>query len=259
MRMHNTLVIQSHRSPLPLPWLEHCIASVKTWSDLNGFDYRWLGDELFDGLSAQQRQKTENQKVIATDLGRLKRLQEALAEGYDTVIWCDADFMIFDPQQFALPPSCSYGFGREIWVQTHPNHSKKLKTYTKIHNAFMFFRAGNSFLNFYHDSAQALLDQTSGPMPPQFIGPKLLTAIHNVVQCPVVETAGMLSPLILKDILAGGGKALTLFKEKTRLKTSQPMAAANLCSSLSEAEGLTNEQMLCVIERLPASFQSPKH
>ena len=46
--MSKTLVLQSHRHPLPISWLETCIDSVKSWAGLNKFEYQFLGDELLD-------------------------------------------------------------------------------------------------------------------------------------------------------------------------------------------------------------------
>ena len=114
----------------------------------------------------------------------------------------------------------------------------------KVHNAFMMYKKGNSFLDFYTDTAERLLLQNNGRIPPQFIGPKLLTAIHNVVQCPVLETAGMLSPLVVKDIANGGGAALDLFKQKS----PQKILTANLCSSLYESGEVSEEEIeKCII------------
>jgi hypothetical protein len=112
-----------------------------------------------------------------------------------------------------------------------------------VHNAFLLFEAQfgqrNSFLDFYTTHAERLLEKVNGPMPPQFIGPKLLTALHNVVQCPVQENAGMLSPWTIKDIIAGDGPALSLFLEKS----PQPLAGANLCSSLSASNVLSERAL----------------
>jgi hypothetical protein len=134
-------------------------------------------------------------------------------------------------------PDESYAVGREIWIQ----HDKqgRLRSYKKVHNAFLMFRRDNSFLSFYLESAQRLLRQNQGTMPPQFIGPKLLTALHNVVQLPVMESAGMLSPLVIKDILQDGGDALQQFVDDS----SCPIAGANLCISSREQEKLTCEEM----------------
>ena len=244
--MANTIVIQSHRQPLPLEWLSSCIDSVKHWANLNKFDYRLLGDELFDYVSAALLEKTKTQRVIATDLARLKVLQHYLTKGFDTVVWCDADFLIFAPTAFRLPDE-PYAVGREVWIQTNNNDPQKLNAYIKVHNAFMMFRQGNSFLDFYADTAERLLTLNEGPVPPQFIGPKLLTAIHNVAQCPVLETAGMLSPSVIKDIAQGKGPALDLFTKRS----PQAIAAANLCSSLHQGgEVNPTEIEKCIAELL---------
>jgi len=242
-KLKHTLVIQSHRTSLPFVWLQECIDSVQAWAANSGLDYQWLGDEIFDSLAPELIEKTQTQKVIASDLARLKAMQQALAEGYQRVIWCDADFLVFNPQQFILPDS-SFALGREVWVQEDNN--QKLRAYTKVHNAFMMFCRGNHFLDYYTASAEQLLRANQGRMPPQFIGPKLLTALHNMVSCPVMETAGMLSPLVIRDILKGDGKALQLFKQKS---SSFP-AGANLCSSVTASEGFSDAEMQSLIERL---------
>lgn len=234
--MSNTFVIQSHRSPLPYPWLTHCLESVHRWCELNKFEYKFLNDELYDYLPEDVVEKVKNQKVIAADLARLHVLQDALRRGFETVVWLDADFLIFDPLNFMLPDE-SYAVGRELWVQ-HDTQGK-LKVYKKVHNAFLMFRKGNSFLEFYTETAERLLRQNQGGVPAQFIGPKLLTALHNVAQLPVMESAGMLSPLVIKDIVQHEGKALQLFIEQSPCG----IAGANLCISSREREEVTCAQM----------------
>ncbi|MEH6548415.1 MAG: hypothetical protein V7711_13255 [Pseudomonadales bacterium] len=242
--MRSTLVLQSHTDPLPHRWLSECIGSVKAWAELKCFDYRFIGDELFQSLEADVLEKTASQRVVATDIARLDALIGALHEGYDNVVWCDADFLIFNPAELAMPDS-HYALGREVWVQTDVKNSK-LKARVKVHNAFMVFSQGNSFLDFYRDAALRLVRLNVGPMPPQFVGPKLLTALHNVVQCPVVEAAGMLSPLVINDICCGGGPALELFVRRSQL----PLAGANLCSSLVNGAELDDDMIGQAIDRL---------
>lgn len=232
----STLVIQSHRFPLPYNWIEHCLASVRNWCEKNQFQYRFLGDELFDSIDDDLGKKLKAQPVIAADLARLKILQDALHKGYQTTVWLDADFLIFDPENFVLPDEpCAVG--REVWVQ----HDKQggLKVYKKVHNAFLMFRQGNSFLPFYAETAERLLRKNEGGMPAQFIGPKLLTALHNVVQLPVMESAGMLSPLVVKDIIAGDGNALQLYNKHA----SQDVAGANLCLSSCRQDEVSVAEM----------------
>lgn len=241
--MSNTLVIQSHRTPLPYHWLSLCLESVREWSALNGYGYRFVDDQLFAPLPAALLAKTGEQRVIASDLARLRWLQAALDEGYETVVWLDADFLVFDPKRMVLPDT-PYAVGREVWVQQDTRGW--MRVYNKVHNAFLMFRRGNTFLDFYGETAQRLLEQNSGTMPPQFIGPKLLTALHNIAQLPVMEGAAMFSPMVIRDLLRGEGAALSLFQ------THSPCmpGGANLCTSSCMREEITPDEMTRVIALL---------
>lgn len=241
--MSSTLVIQSHRLPLPYGWLQLCLDSVAAWARANDYDYRFFDDQIFDLVDPTLVEKTGGQVVITSDLARLKCLQQGLLEGYACVIWLDADFLIFKPAEFVLP-AMKYALGREVWVQQ--DDGGKLRAYVKVHNAFMVFRQGNSFLDFYADTAERLLHLNQGGISPQFIGPKLLTALHNIASFPVMETAGMLSPAVLRDLLAGGGEALNLFHAKSAVVP----AGANLSSSLTAKAGFTESQMAALIDVL---------
>lgn len=241
--MSDTLVLQSHRDPLPFHWLQACLESVQCWAEQRQYDYRFIGDELFAPLADAELEKTADQRVIATDLARLLQLQQYLDAGYRAVVWCDADMLIFDPARFTLS-STAYALGREVWVQ--PVRGKGLKSYVRVHNAFLMFRQGNSFLPFYLETARRLLTLNTGRMPPQFIGPKLLSALHNVCQCPVQENAGMLSPLVIKGLLQGDETGPALM----RRRSSVPIAAANLCSSSVERGDLSDADMDALISLL---------
>lgn len=248
--MFSTLVIQSHRSPLPWPWIARCLESVRDWCAMKGYDYHFMGDELFDCVSGSLLEKTRYQTVIATDLARLLNLQNALRRGYETVIWMDADFLIFNPLAFTMPDEpCAVG--REVWVQH--DRQGKLKAYKKIHNAFLMFQKADSFLDFYTDTARRLLTKNQGPVPPQFIGPKLLMALHNVANLPVLETAGMLSPMVIKDLLEGEGPALNLFVKHS----PQPIAAANLCISSCDKAEVSGKEMECLIDTMLDNPEQP--
>ncbi len=253
--MLSTLVLQSHRSPLPHSWLRTCLESVEFWANRSGFAYQFLGDEFFEILPQWVKHKAGLQLVIATDLARLKWLQKYLSSEYERVIWLDADFLIFAPDKFNvlsgenLPEQ--YALGREVWVQPEcadffPHG--KFKVYKKVHNAFLLFERGNNFLDFYTAHAERLLQKNLGSISPQFIGPKLLTALHNVIQCPVQEDAGMLSPWLIQELLMGGGPALKLFLKKS----SQKPSAVNLCSSLVDGKQLADNDLERIIEILLA-------
>ncbi|MEM9056126.1 MAG: hypothetical protein AAGD86_01540 [Pseudomonadota bacterium] len=243
--MSTTLVIQSHRQPLPLPLLTPCLASVRAWADSRGFAYRFVDDALFDALPADLRRRDDLATVVKTDLARLHALRGALDEGYDCAIWCDADCLCFAPDAFDVPDT-DFALGREVWIQTDAQRSDRLRAYVKVHNAFMLFRRDNSFLDFYLGAATRLLRSLDGPCAPQFIGPKFLTAVHNIARCPVAESAGMLSPPVVADIVRGGGAALDLFRQKA----PQPVAMVNLCASLAAGDAAYGAVVDQAVERL---------
>lgn len=221
----DTLIIQSHRDPVPGDWLRFCMDSVRSWASQAGWDYRYLDDELFQPIPADLLDKCTARPVVASDLGRLYALRQGLTDGYSAVVWIDADVFVIESSALELP-SDPYSLGREVWVEK--DESGNLRTRVKVHNAGMVFRAGNSFLEFYLDTAERLLRRNTGSIAPQFLGPKLLTALHNVIGCPVWEQMAMLPPLVAADVLNGGGAALDLFNSKSMT----PPAALNLCASL---------------------------
>jgi len=63
---------------------------------------------------------------------------------------------------------------------------------------------------------------------------------------PVMETAGMLSPLVIKDVIRGGGDALKLFIENSPTM----IAGANLCISSCDSNEVTVHDMEQLIDRL---------
>lgn len=238
-----TVVIQSHRDPLPLPWLQTCIDSVKNWAIASGFEYRWIGDEIFDVLPAALLEKIQHRPVICSDLARLYALSNALREGYQTAVWCDADFLVINAEQLVLPQK-PFAFGREVWVQDEGN--RQLRARVKIHNAFMVFQQANPFLDFYIHSAERLISLNDGGMPAQFVGPKLLTALHNMLHFDVIENAGMLSPEVMADVAAGGDAALKLFLDHH----GKMPAGANLSASMAGHAIMSGLDMDEVIRRL---------
>ena len=85
----------------------------------------------------------------------------------------------------------------------------------------------------------------AGGFPPQFIGPKFLTAQHNIMQLPLIETLGMASPAVLRNLAEGGGEALSL----QRAEQPWPLAAVNLCSSLAVDDQLMRRVCSLLMDR----------
>ncbi|MFT7289464.1 MAG: hypothetical protein ACI87W_003598 [Halieaceae bacterium] len=242
-----TVVLQSQR-PGTLPtWQQHCCESVCAWAKSQAFEYQFCGDELFERLPPRLREKLQGQPVVAADLARLLWMRDCLQSGYERAIWCDADLLIF--QHFDQVP-IDHAFGREFWVQ---RRGEGLRSYRRIHNAWLVFEAGSAILPFYIDRAMAMLQQVRMPVVPQFIGPKLLSALHNIVNFNVEERVGMLSPLAMRDVLHGGGAAL----DQLQHGHGEALCALNLCASYvnRDSDGVCHDDSayLQATERLLAS------
>lgn len=220
-----TLVIQSAPPGLPA-WQERCLASVAAWAAHHGFAYRLCGDELFALLPAWARRKTAGRPQVAADIARLLWARAVLAAGWRRVAWVDADVLVFDPARLALPET-SAAFGREIWVQY--DRRGRLRAYRNVHNAICAFHQDDTTLPFYADKACDVLARLTTIPANQILGPKLLTALHGIVGLDLIPEAGMLSPPVMADLLAGGGPALA----KQRAHQPATPAAVNLAASLT--------------------------
>lgn len=223
-----TVVYQSYKPAGGPAWIGRCLDSVRGWAELRGFDYRFIGDEIFDLVPGWYREKAAGQIPIVTDLGRLLLAHDFLGQGYERTVWLDADALIFDPDGFRLSVTGEYAFGDEVWVQPGKTVGS-LRAYRNVHNAISVFTAGNSFLDFYIHACQSVLERVTGGVPPQIVGPKLLSALHNIIGFKLISEVGMLSPLVVRDIAAGGGPALDLLRCRSR----GPLRAVNLCTSLA--------------------------
>lgn len=226
--MADTIVIQSRPPGEPSDALERACQSVEDWARVSGFAYQMIGDEIFEMIPPWVLDVAGQRKQMAVDIGRLKWTQTLLDQNWAKVIWLDADALIFNPAAMVTDVAEGFAFGREYWVQPGKTRNT-LKTYKNVHNAFMIFTAqGRWALDFYHEAALRILKSAGPTTPPQLVGPKLLTALNNVVQFPLVDCVGMASPLVLADLASGGGDALDALTGAHE----NNIAGLNLCTSL---------------------------
>lgn len=241
-----TAVLQSHRRDCLDGWMGRCIESVASWAQALGADYQLIHDELFDYVPAGLKSHIGHQTVVASDIARLAWLQEMLSQGYERVIWCDADLLIF---RYFEPHDSSHAFGREVWVQLKDGRPR---AYRKIHNAYMAFTAESPVLGFYRESAERLLAKARMPVVPQFVGPKLLTALDNLVGFAVEERVGMLSPLALQTYKNGGGDAIDLTLDGHKEKPCAFNLSASYMGKASDGVCNQTEDYHAVINALLA-------
>jgi len=222
-----TLLIQS-ASPRQLrSWVHRCLESAHEWAQKQGYEYRFIGDEIFERVPDWYRGKVGKKLPVATDYARLVLIQEALREGFEQVLWLDADVLVFDPSlRIQFEGSCA--FGQEVWVQASGDG---YVAHRNVHNAFCAFRQNCVVLPFLlHTTASIVRRVDPTHIAPQLVGPKLLTALHSLSDFALVPEIGALSPAVVGDIVAGKGAALDLLRRKSEIKPK----AVNLCASLIE-------------------------
>ncbi|WP_404380175.1 hypothetical protein [Caenispirillum salinarum] len=244
MSAADRILLQSHR-PDPPPWMRRCLDSVRAFAEAHGYAYRLLDDDaLFDGIPPAYMAKCRDHGRMATaaDLGRLLRARDALAEGAARAVWLDADVLVFAPGRLsadldAAAADHSHAFGVEVWVQPGPKPGARPVARRNVHNAACLFMPATPVLDFLIHACERLVERLEPEkgFPPQLCGPRLLNALDPLVRFPLLETCGMVSPLLGADLIgAGDGRALAAFQQRS--KDMRPPAALNLCSSLAEAE-----------------------
>ena len=197
------------------------LAENKNWS------YRFLDDALFEYVPDRIHTKLTGQLSMAADIVRLAWAKTVFADNkdLDRIIWFDADIFVFAPTLFDVEDRLDFAVGRQIWIQ--PGQDNKLKIYRQVHNAVLVITRQSPVPDFLLHSIITMADRMDRISSPQMLGPKMLTALHNIVGFDAIENVGMASPLVLRDLAARDGLALrALLKESTT-----PLAALNLCSS----------------------------
>ncbi len=222
------LVLQSDKPPPRAAWRAQCLASVRSWAAAQGYDYRFLGDELFEPIPEDVRRACQGVVLPLTDIGRLLWLQKLLTEGWDRVIWLDADILIFDP---ALRIEAE-AVGREVWISKGLRDG--FRAAESVNNCVLSMSAGSSLLERLLDATMAEAAAFRAPPHPRTLGPDLFRRLHAAQPLPTAPDIAMASPPMIAGLAAGDPASLaahrTVWKGLVR--------AANLCGSLIEDDDL---------------------
>ena len=254
--MTKTLVLQSAQSRRA-QWLDTCLVSVESWAAQANYTYRFIGDELFDQVPEWYMHKVAGRMPIASDLGRLLWIKNLLDQGEaDTVVWLDADVLVFAPSKLKVAPVSSCVFGQELWIQknlskSHPKDGEKLQRQNgtwqvrkNVHNALAAFRKGCPMLPFLIEVIQRMMHRVDANfIAPQMMGPKLLSNLHNLADFELMPSVGALSPEVILNLAGKQAKHEETSVENSQgagqgalqallAKQTEPLLAANLCSSL---------------------------
>ena len=228
--MQNVLVLQSVGSDAPV-WHRRCMVSVEQWARRQDYIYRALGDDLFDPVPDWYLAKARGRMPIAADLGRLQWASQMLNQGYDWVIWFDADVLVFAPDMLEIDLQQACTFGQEHWVQLKSGTQNRWEVRKNIHNAFAAFPVHCPLLPFLIDLVLRMMRRVDPDhIAPQMMGPKLLSSLHNLADFDVRPDIGALSPAVTQAV-AGDHATVDALTALCRAQP-QPLVAVNLCASL---------------------------
>jgi len=231
-----TRLIQSASQHAQPDWLRRCMASVESWASGEGWSYRCGGDELFDLVPEDIRTKFADQKPLLADIARLSWARQLFddEEELERVIWLDADVIVFAPGKLVINPAWDFAVGRQIWIQ--PDDDGALKTYRQVHNAILVMQRDAPALDFLRQTTLKIAARHTGRAASQLLGPKLLTALHNIVGFDVVESVGMASPRVIRDIIAKETPSDPSALARLRQASESELGAVNLCASYRNRE-----------------------
>lgn len=221
----STLIFQSYRTHDVPHWITRCLESVQDWATTKGYDYRFIDDELFSYAPDWYREKVENNVQLVSDLSRLILARQFLQEGWQQVVWVDADILVFDPDDFRLKPAGDISFCKETWVDT--DRQGRIIHQKKVNNSVTVFRKNSAFLHFYIEACLQMVRSSRKNPAPETVGTTFLTGLKKVYPLALIENVGIISPAMAYGLLSHQ----TDFSNKFRQWHGHPIRAANLCGS----------------------------
>lgn len=216
-----TLVFQSFRTHEVPEWMNQCMASVKEWASIQGYEYQFLDDHFFSVVPETYRDNVVSQRHLMADYARLLWIKKYLNDGYDRVIWVDADVIILNPHTSPPDSHTHYLFCHEVWIE----HTEAVQAHERINNAIIAMNKENKFLDFYIHACEQMTSTRAGRLRHTDIGTTLLTHILKPLRTPLIQGVAMLSPAMLKAYVDSNLDLIGLFEEKM----AAPMWAANVC------------------------------
>ena len=228
-----TILLQSHRAGPLTRWILSCLDSAAEWAAANRIERRFIHDELFEGLPEDFIAATAAEILPRTDLGRLRWIKRLHGEGWDRVIWLDADILIFD-QSLSFTGDA---LGREAWIA--PGLQGGFRALRKVNNAVLCFDRGSARLARYIAVAEALAARMAAgdtPVTRMALGPDILTRLHVETPFPLHPDVGMISPCMMAALVSNDPAPLRVH---LAVWGGAPKAV-NLCGSLSGDGGIVD-------------------
>lgn len=215
-----TLVYQSFRTENVPVWMLKCMASVKEWANSKDYAYEFLDDSFFGYAPDWFRAAINDQRHLVADFARLELAKLYLGQGWDRVVWIDADVFICDINHFDIDGPDDFLFCRELWVT---KRNADIAFSNRINNSIMMFTKRGNFLDFYRDACQKIVKAKKHDCWHTEIGTKFLSSIPY--KLPLLRTVACLSPLLLLAFARKNDGIIAAYCNEF----SAPIYAINLC------------------------------
>ena len=226
----NTVVIQSFRSSDVPRYIVECCNSVRSWAQMAGYSYRFFDDTFLDLVPDWYRRKAGPHICVVTDLARLIQAQHLLMNGFDRVVWCDADMLVFRPESLALQVSWTCAYCKEVWV--FKDEFGRLSALQKVNNSMcVFTKAGLGHLAEYIDQCYAIVQASPNIASDLSVGTELLTAVHS--SKALISSVGIVSPHLMEAVLENDEQTLSQYLALQ----GTPIYSANLCNAIRRSFG----------------------
>jgi hypothetical protein len=240
-----TIVVQSFRRTELPAWIARCLESAKLWAKRWNYDYAFYGDEFYDLCGADYLARADGNPRTITNLARLEITRIKLWEGYDRVIWLDADVFVFDPARLTMQTDAGYAFSQQVWATAQPDGSARMD-HASLHNAaFVFTRRQTDLELFIHIIRHTV--KTRELSSSAQTGIWLISGLLNSLAIPVLKNVAMFSTDLTKAIAADN----TIFLRDFARAHGGRMQAANLC--LTAAEYISERTIMDAMDRLESS------
>jgi hypothetical protein len=223
-----TVVLQTFRTTNVPSWMQRCMASVRAWTELHGYDYEFVDDRIFDLCGADYLAQVGDNKRSITNLARLELIRLRLAAQYERAAWLDADTFVFAPAAFRMDIDEGYAFSRELWVDR--DEVGRVVIFDRVHNASCVFTRGQPDLDFFIRTARYIA-ATRKIRESYQVGVRLLSGLQYPLGFPLLQDSGMFSPAILHALVTDDDELIAALVRGH----AHPVHAANLCLSLIDA------------------------
>lgn len=220
----DTVVLQSFRLYDVPDYVSACLASVKAWATERGFAYRFVDDELFDGVPEWFKEKANVHMESIADVARLLEAKRLLSAEFGRVIWVDADVLIFNRVLFSVPFVASYNYCRETWLDL--DESGQSGTLHRVNNCVCgFTEAALDHIDDYVGECYRLASNVDSLSSGLEVGTDILSSRFRMAEH--ITQVGIASPLVIHALLYG---KLSLLRQYA-IRNAGPIYAINMCNS----------------------------